>query len=77
LFHRGGDLVIRADLPGIDPDNDVEITLQEGVLTIQGERRLEERTSGEGMHRFESAGGSFSRSVALPDGVKEEDVQAR
>jgi HSP20 family protein len=69
VFHRGDDLVIRAELPGIDPDNDVDITLQEGVLTIRGERRHEERTDGEGVHRFESAVGSFSRSVALPDGV--------
>jgi HSP20 family protein len=77
MFHRGDDLVIRAELPGIDPDNDVDITFQEGVLTIRGERRHEERTDGEGMHGFESAVGSFSRSVALPDGVKEEDIRAR
>jgi HSP20 family protein len=76
VFHRDGDLVVRAELPGIDPEKDVEITLQQGVLTIRGERRHEERTNGEGMYRFESATGSFSRSVALPEGVKEEEIQA-
>jgi HSP20 family protein len=76
VFHRGGDLVIRAELPGIDPENDVEITLRDGLLTIRGERRHEERTSENGMSRFESAFGSFERSVVLPQGVKEDDITA-
>jgi HSP20 family protein len=54
----------------------VEITLQEGVLTIRGERRHEARSTQNGMERIESATGSFSRSVALPEGVSDVDVQA-
>jgi HSP20 family protein len=76
VFHRDEDLVIRAELPGIDPEKDVEITLQEGVLTIRGERRHEARSSQNGVERIESATGSFSRSVALPEGVTEKDVRA-
>src|SRR5918992_238937 len=70
------DLVIRAELPGIDPEKDVEITLRDGLLTIRGERRHEERTSENGISRFESASGSFERSVVLPQGVKEDDITA-
>jgi HSP20 family protein len=77
VFHRGDDLVVRAEVPGIDPEKDVEIALHDGMLTIRGERRHEERSSTNGGERFESATGSFSRSVALPEGVTEEDIQAR
>lgn len=77
VFDRDEDLVIRAELPGIDPEKDVEITLREGVLTIRGERRHEARSTQNGMERIESATGSFSRSVALPEGVTEEDVRAQ
>src|SRR5688500_7359665 len=71
VFHRDKDLVIRAELPGIDPEKDVEISLDQNVLTIRGERRYEERTSANGGSRFESGFGSFSRSILLPDGVNE------
>ncbi len=76
VFHREKDLVVRCELPGIDPEKDVEITLNENVLTIHGERRYEERQNANGGSRFESGYGSFSRSVVLPDGVTENDIQA-
>ena len=76
VFYRDKDLVIRAELPGIDPDNDVEISLDQSVLTIKGERRYEERNTANGGSRFESGFGSFSRSIMLPDGVDEGDIQA-
>ncbi len=76
VFHRDKDLVIRAELPGIDPEKDVEISLDQNVLTIRGERRYEERTNANGSSRFESGFGSFSRSILLPDGMKENDIQA-
>lgn len=78
VFHREGDLVVRAELPGVDVENDVEITLRDNLLTIKGERRLEQ-TNGNGngqVARFESIYGSFERSVLLPDGVGEDDIQA-
>jgi HSP20 family protein len=76
IFHRDKDLVVRAELPGIDPERDVEIIVQDGVLTIRGERRQEERTNDGGTFRYESAYGRFERSVMLPQGVKEDDIQA-
>lgn len=76
VFHRDKDLVIRAELPGIDPENDVEISLDQNVLTIRGERRYEERASVNGGSRFESGFGSFSRSILLPEGVDESAIHA-
>jgi HSP20 family protein len=76
VFSRDGNLVIRAELPGIDPEKDVDITVQDGVLYIKGERRHEERTERDNYYRFESSYGSFHRAVPLPEGVKEDDVQA-
>lgn len=76
VFHRGEDLVVRAELPGIDPENDVEISLQDNVLRIRGERRMEERHEGDDTYRLESRYGSFERSVLLPKGVKEGDITA-
>jgi len=76
VFSRQGDLVVRADLPGIDPDKDVDITVENGVLTIKGERRHEEKTEEENYHRFESSYGSFQRSVPLPKDVDADDIRA-
>ncbi|HEV3475652.1 MAG TPA: Hsp20/alpha crystallin family protein [Actinomycetota bacterium] len=76
VFHREGDLVVRAELPGVDPEKDVDITVQDNVLTIKGERRHEERAESNGISRFETAYGSFERRILLPEGVKESDIQA-
>ncbi len=76
VLTQDGNLVIRAELPGIDPEKDVDITTQDGVLYIRGERRHEERTERENYYRFESSYGSFQRAVPLPEGVKEEEIQA-
>src|ERR671936_2580370 len=63
VFSRNGDLVVRAELPGIDPEKDVDLSVEDGVLTIKGERRHEEKTEEENYYRFESSYGSFQRSV--------------
>jgi HSP20 family protein len=76
VFSRDGDLIVRAELPGIDPEKDVEITVENGVLTIKGERRHEEKTEKENYYRFESSYGSFQRSVPLPKDVKADDIAA-
>jgi HSP20 family protein len=73
---RDGQKVIRAELPGIDPDTDVEITVANGVVHIRGERREEDRHEDERGYRTEFRYGSFSRSVTLPPGANEDDVQA-
>ena len=75
-FREGKDLVIRADLPGIDPDKDVELTVADGLLQIRAERREEEQKEQKGYRRRELRYGSFSRSLPLPTGVKESDIAA-
>ncbi len=71
-FVRDGSYVIRAELPGIDPEKDVEVTVADGVLTIKAERR-EERAD---KHHSEFHYGTLSRSVTLPAGADEEHVEA-
>ncbi len=75
-FTRGVDLVVRAELPGVDPERDIDISLHDGALTIQGERRFEEKTERDNFYRFERSYGSFQRSIPLPQGIKAEDVRA-
>lgn len=77
-FVDGDTLVVRAELPGVDPDKDVEITVSDDVLTIAAERR-EERTEGEEGkpgYRTEFRYGSYRRSISLPAGVSAEAVTA-
>jgi HSP20 family protein len=69
-------LVLRADLPGMSED-DVEIEIKDGVLTVSGERRSENEEKGEGYHRVERAFGRFSRSLALPQGTEADQVDAK
>ena len=66
---------ITAELPGLKKE-DVKITLQEGVLTIHGERKQEKEEKGKRFHRVERAYGAFVRSFALPDVVDETRVSA-
>src|SRR4051794_17617256 len=67
--------VLRADLPGL-AEQDVNIEVEDNVLTVSGERKAEHETSKEGYHRVERAFGSFSRSLTLPEGVDADAVTA-
>lgn len=75
VFERGGQLVIRADLPGVNRD-DVHIEVENDVLTIRGERRDEQEERREGFYRSERSYGSFYRALPLPDGVDAEACEA-
>jgi len=75
-FDQNGTLVVRAEMPGIDPDKDVEISVASGMLTIRAERTEEEETSKKHFHRKEIRYGGFSRTLPLPDGVDEGDIKA-
>jgi HSP20 family protein len=75
LAEEGDELVLRADLPGLTED-DVEIEVKDGVLTVSGERRAEKKKEGEGFYRVERAFGSFSRSLSLPEGIDADKVRA-
>jgi HSP20 family protein len=68
-------LVLNAELPGLTKE-DVEITLENNVLTLAGERRLEKDVKAENWHRLERAYGSFSRSFTLPTSVRTDRVEA-
>lgn len=76
MFQRGNELVVRADLPGMRPE-DVQIEIEDGVLTLSGERRQSSDDRQEGFYRSERSYGSFTRSIPLPDGVDEDQIQAR
>jgi HSP20 family protein len=69
-------IVIRAELPGMDPDKDVEITVSDGMLRIKAERRSETKEEDEGRIRSEFRYGSFTRALTLPKCASEADVQA-
>jgi HSP20 family protein len=75
LVETGDHFVLRADLPGLAED-DVKIEVEDGVLTVSGERRSEHESKQEGYHRVERAFGAFSRSLTLPRGVNAEAVEA-
>ena len=76
VLQRDGDLVVRAELPGVRPE-DVDITLENRVLTIRGERREEQDEQRGGYYVRERRHGSFQRSMTLPEGVDEDRVRAR
>jgi len=69
-------LVIRAELPGVDPDKDVELTVDNGRLTLRAERREEKEEKDRHRRRSEFRYGSFTRSVQLPPGAGQDDVKA-
>lgn len=75
-YREDGTLVIRASLPGIDPEKDVELTVSEGMLHIAVERREEETIEKRGYVRQELQHGSYERTLPLPEGVTDTDVEA-
>jgi HSP20 family protein len=75
-YRDGATEVIRAELPGIDPEKDVELTVADGILRISAERRIEDRSEDKGYVRHELRYGSLTRTLTLPDGVTESDIRA-
>ena len=68
--------IVHADVPGIDP-KDIEITMEDGVLTVRGERRSESRENQDGWRRVERVSGQFFRRFSLPDTADAEAISAR
>jgi HSP20 family protein len=68
-------LLVRVDLPGLAAD-EIDVTVEDGLLTIAGERRQEDVQKGEGFIRSELTYGTFLRTIPLPDGADEDNVQA-
>jgi HSP20 family protein len=75
LVETDDDFVLRADLPGLS-EGDVNIELEDSVLTVSGERKSEHEDRKEGYYRVERASGSFSRSLTLPEGVNPDAIKA-
>jgi HSP20 family protein len=75
-FTEGNEAVVRVEMPGIDPDKDVEITVSDHSLRVHAERREESRTDDQGNYRSEFRYGSFTRVVPMPAGATDKDVTA-
>jgi HSP20 family protein len=75
LVETADHFVLRADLPGLG-EEDVNIELEDTVLTVSGERKAEHESGGEGYYRVERAFGAFSRSLTVPKGIDPEAVSA-
>ncbi len=76
VFGREGDLVVHLEVPGIDPEKDVTIQVEDDVLVIRGERSTKEEVADKDFYRMESSYGSFERRLPIPEGVKEDDIVA-
>jgi len=75
MFERKGQLVIRADLPGLAKE-DVKIEITDSDITIEGQRKSEKEEKKEGYYRSERSYGSFRRTLPLPEGVKTDRAKA-
>ncbi|MDD5748316.1 MAG: Hsp20/alpha crystallin family protein [Actinomycetota bacterium] len=75
VFDKGNDLVIKAEVPGVKPE-DIGVTLEDGALTIRGKSEKEEKVERDDYYRLERSYGSFMRSIPVPRGVKESDITA-
>lgn len=67
--------LIKGEIPGVKKE-DVKVTVQDGMLTIQGERKMEKEEKGKKFHRVERSYGSFVRSFRVPDDADENKVKA-
>jgi HSP20 family protein len=75
-FQDGSTMVVRAELPGIDPDRDVDITVSGTTLTIAAKREEKSEYRGKHNYRSEFQYGAFTRNIQLPQGTREEDIKA-
>jgi HSP20 family protein len=75
IFERDGNIVLKAELAGLDP-NDVDIRVENNVLTLRGERKFENEVKRESFHRVERSYGTFTRSFTLPSAVDTERIKA-
>ena len=76
VLTRGDDLVVRADLPGIKPE-DVQVETEGNNLIIRGESSMEQKKEDQGYFYSERRYGSFYRTIPLPEGVNADNAQAR
>jgi HSP20 family protein len=75
IFEEGDNLILQAELPGVGKD-DVDVRVQNNVLTLSGERRQQKEIKEEQFHRLERSYGKFVRSFTLPVGIDTEKIKA-
>jgi len=75
VFEKDVNLVVRAELPGIDTEN-LDVTVEGGTLTISGSRSFEQESDEGAFHRKEIYEGQFKRTVVLPEGIDPEAISA-
>ena len=75
IFETDNEIVVKAELPGMDAKN-IEVRLENNVLSLKGERHFEKEAKEENYHRVEREYGSFSRAFSLPASVNEDTVTA-
>ncbi len=75
IYEQNGNIVLKAELPGVDA-KDVDVRVENNILTLSGERKLENEVKRENYHRVERAYGSFTRSFTLPNVVDTEKIKA-
>ena len=75
ISETDNEYLIKAELPEVSKD-DIDVSVHDGVITIKGERRMENTEENEKQHRIESFYGSFSRSFSLPADVDESGIRA-
>jgi len=75
IFEKGDDLVIRAELPGVE-NNDIDVRIEDHTLVLRGGRKREEEVSDDRVYRLERAHGSFVRSFRLPETIDVARVDA-
>jgi HSP20 family protein len=75
IFENKDEIILEAELPGMNRE-DFELTVENNVLTLRGERRFERKNDGENFHRVERSYGTFTRSFTLPQTISPEGVAA-
>jgi HSP20 family protein len=75
IYEQEGNIVLKAELPGIDA-KEVDIHLENNILTLRGERKVDNEVKRENYHRVERAYGSFTRSFTLPTVIDQEHIKA-
>lgn len=75
IFEDKESITISAEVPGVKAE-DLHVAVEDNILTLRGERKLEKEEKKEGYHRIERSYGSFARSFSLPEGVDGDNVNA-
>ncbi|MDP8958818.1 MAG: Hsp20/alpha crystallin family protein [Actinomycetota bacterium] len=76
IYREGGELQVRCELPGIDPQQDLDITVEGNILRIKGQKSFGRQINDENLYLSERLFGSFERHVHLPEGIDSEQLEA-